>query len=73
MKGCIIFVDDGLVLFGDVWCFGVNQVIKILFSDDVILGGKVVKGGEYVVFVKLIVKSWEIMFFLYEGGNWGSY
>lgn len=73
MKGRTIFSDDGLVPFGDVWRFGANQATKISFGDDVTVGGKAVKGGEYAVLAKPTAKSWEIMFFPYEGGNWGSY
>ncbi len=72
-KGRTIFAEDGLVPFGDVWRFGANQATKISFGDDVTVGGKAVKGGEYAVLAKPTAKSWEIMFFPYEGGNWGSY
>ncbi len=73
MKGRTIFSADGLVPHNDVWRFGANQATKISFSDDVKVGGKVVKGGDYAVLAKPSAKSWEVMFFPYEGGNWGSY
>lgn len=73
MKGRTIFAADGLVPFGDVWRFGANSATKISFSDDVKVGGKAVKGGAYAVLAKPTASSWEIMFFPYEGGNWGSY
>lgn len=73
MKGRTIFAADGLVPFGDVWRLGANQATKISFSDDVKVGGKAVKGGDYAVLAKPTAQSWEIMFFPYEGGNWGSY
>lgn len=73
MKGCIIFVVDGFVLFGKVWCIGVNFVIKIIIGQDVKMGGVEVVVGSYVVFIKLIVKEWIFMLYLYESGSWGSY
>lgn len=73
VKGCIVFGEDGLVFYGKVWCFGVNVVIKFVFDKDVVVGGQEMEVGEYVVFCKLMVKEWMLMFYLYEFGSWGSY
>lgn len=73
VKGRTIFTADGLVPHGEIWRLGANQATKISFSDDVKVGGKVVKGGDYALLSKPNEKSWEIMFFPYETGNWGSY
>lgn len=73
VKGRTIFTADGLVPHGEVWRLGANQATKISFSDDVKVGGKAIKGGDYAVLAKPTASSWEIMFFPYEGGNWASY
>jgi hypothetical protein len=73
VKGRTIFTADGLVPHGEIWRLGANQATKISFSDDVKVGGKAIKGGDYALLSKPNEKSWEIMFFPYETGNWGSY
>lgn len=73
MKGRTIFAADGLVPFGDIWRFGANSATKISFSDDVKVGGKALKGGDYAILTKPGAKSWEIMFYPYEAGDFGTY
>jgi len=73
MKGRTIFAADGLVPFGEVWRTGANQATKITFGGDVMVGGEAVKGGSYAVLTKPMADKWEVMFFPYETGNWGSY
>ncbi len=73
VKGRTIFTADGLVPHGEVWRLGANQATKVSFSDDVKVGGKAIKGGEYALLAKPTASSWEIMFFPYEGGDWTSY
>ncbi|MEM9525812.1 MAG: DUF2911 domain-containing protein [Bacteroidota bacterium] len=73
VKGRTIFAADGLVTYGEVWRTGANQATKVTFGDDVMLDGKEVKGGSYAVLSKPMADKWEIMFFPYETGNWGSY
>ncbi|PHN07262.1 DUF2911 domain-containing protein [Flavilitoribacter nigricans] len=68
-----IFAADGLVPFGEIWRTGANSATKITFSDDVKVGEKDLKAGAYAILSKPNAASWEVMFFPYEGGNWGSY
>ena len=72
-KGRAIFAADGLVPYGKVWRTGANQVTKVSFSDAVKVDGKDVPAGDYAVLTKPAADQWEVMFFSYEGGNWGSY
>ncbi|PHI19624.1 dihydrolipoamide dehydrogenase [Lewinellaceae bacterium SD302] len=73
MKGRTIFAEDGLVPFGQIWRTGANQATKITFGNDVMVAGAEVKGGSYAVLTKPMKDEWEVMFYPYETGNWGSY
>jgi hypothetical protein len=64
-----IFGD--LVPFGKVWRTGANSATRIKFSDDVMIGGKPVKAGEYAIFTIPNEKEWEII--INRGSaNWGT-
>ncbi|MTB50516.1 DUF2911 domain-containing protein [Lewinella sp. W8] len=73
VKGRKIFALNGLVPFGQVWRTGANQATKITFGGDVMIGGEEVPAGSYAVLSKPFTTEWEVMFFPYETGNWGSY
>lgn len=68
-----IFAADGLVPYGEVWRTGANNATKISFSDDVKVGDAELKAGAYAILSKPTAASWQVMFFPYETGNWGSY
>ncbi len=72
-NGRTIFAADGLVPFGKVWRTGANAVTKVTFSGDVMVEGKDLKGGSYAILTKPGASSWDIHFYDYESGNWGSY
>ncbi len=71
MKGRAIFGD--LVPFDKVWRLGANQITKFTFSEDVTVEGKALKAGSYGVLAKPGMKSWDVHFYDYDTGNWGSY
>lgn len=73
MKGRKIFAADGLVPFGEVWRTGANQVTKLTFGGDVMVGGGELKAGSYAILTKPGATSWEVMLFPYETGSWNSY
>jgi hypothetical protein len=73
VKGRKIFAADGLVPFGEVWRTGANQATKITFGGAVMIGGEEVAAGSYAVLSKPSATEWEVMFFPYESGSWGSY
>lgn len=73
VKDRTIFAADGLVPFGEIWRLGANAATKVTFSDDVKVDGKELKAGSYALLTKPSANSWEIMFYPYESGNWGSY
>jgi len=70
-KGRDIF--GGLVPYDEVWRLGANAATKITFSEDVMLGGKEVKGGAYAILAKPGKSSWAFMLYPYNSGNFGSY
>jgi len=71
VKGRTIFGD--LVPFNKVWRTGANRATKISFSDDVTVEGKSLAAGSYAILTKPGVRNWDVHFYNYEGGSWGSY
>ena len=69
MRGRTIFGD--LVPYGKMWRTGANKNTTISFSDDVTIGGKVVKAGSYAIFTTPNKKSWEVVFYA-DTENWGT-
>jgi tetratricopeptide (TPR) repeat protein len=69
IKGRKIFGD--LVPFGKVWRTGANSATRIKFSDDVTIGGQVLKAGEYAIYTVPGEKEWEVI--INKGSvNWGT-
>jgi len=69
MKGRKIFGD--LVPYGKVWRTGANSATRIKFSDDVTIGGKELKAGEYAIYTVPGENEWE--FIINKGSaNWGT-
>ncbi len=73
VKGRTIFAEDGLVPYGKVWRFGANAATKFEFDEDVVVAGEEMEAGEYAVLCKPTAEEWELMFYPYESGSWGSY
>ncbi|MEO6346589.1 MAG: DUF2911 domain-containing protein [Aquaticitalea sp.] len=69
MRGRAIFGD--LVPYGQVWRLGANANTKITFSDDVMVGGKTLKAGEYALYATPNEKTWDVMFYS-DATNWGN-
>ncbi|BFP42872.1 DUF2911 domain-containing protein [Flavobacteriaceae bacterium GF1] len=69
MRGRTIFGD--LVPYGQLWRTGANKNTTISFSDDVKIGGKDVKAGEYAIFTKPGEAVWEVIFYT-DTENWGT-
>lgn len=71
VKGRTIYGE--LIPYGEVWRAGANEATKISFDQDVKIGGKKLKAGEYAFFV--IPKAegnWEIIFNS-QADQWGAY
>ena len=72
-KGRTIFGADGIVPFDEIWRTGANQATKITFSDAVTVEGKELAAGSYAILTKPGAASWDVHFYAFETGNWGSY
>jgi tetratricopeptide (TPR) repeat protein len=59
MKGRKIFGD--LVPFGKVWRTGANQATTVNFTEDVTIGGKLVKAGKYGLITIPEKKNWTVI------------
>ena len=69
MKGRKIFGD--LVPWNKVWRTGANNATRLKFNDDVMIGGKALKAGEYALYTVPGDKEWEII--INKGSaNWGT-
>ncbi len=71
VKGRAIFGD--LVPYGNIWRTGANSATKISFSQDVSIEGKELKAGSYAILTTPGKTTWDVSFYPYESGNWGSY
>lgn len=61
MKGCKIFGE--LLKYGEFWRLGVNEIILIIFYEDVMIGGIEVKRGIYGIMVNVNEKEWEFVIY----------
>ena len=68
MRGRTIFGD--LVPYGKKWRTGANSNTKITFSDDVKIGGKELKKGEYAIYTVPNEGEWDVIFYS-DASNWG--
>jgi len=69
MKGRKFFGD--LVPWNKVWRTGANNATRLKFTDDVMIGGKALKAGEYALYTVPGDKEWEII--INKGSaNWGT-
>lgn len=68
MKGRVVFGD--LAPLGKLWRTGANAATKVIFGEDVKVGGVPVKAGTYVLYTIPNKDEWEII--LNKGlNNWG--
>ncbi|UJH67102.1 DUF2911 domain-containing protein [Allomuricauda sp. SCSIO 65647] len=69
MKGRTIF--GNLVPYDKLWRTGANKNTTVSFSDDVTIGGKELKAGNYAIFTKPGETVWEVIFYS-DAENWGT-
>ncbi len=69
MRGRKIFGD--VVPYNAVWRTGANSATRIKLGEDVTMGGKELKAGEYAIYTIPGQTEWEII--INKGiGNWGN-
>lgn len=61
-----------LIPYGEVWRTGANSATEIVFSKDVIIGGKTLKAGRYALFTIPQKDKWKVIF-NNKLGQWGHY
>jgi hypothetical protein len=59
-----------LVPFGRLWRTGANANTLITFSNDVVIGGKTLKAGQYALYSQPKADSWDVIFYT-DTNNWG--
>ncbi len=69
MRGRKVFGD--LVPYGKIWRTGANSATRIKFNDDVMIGGKPLKAGEYALYTIPNENEWDVV--INKGSeNWGT-
>ncbi|WP_299433282.1 DUF2911 domain-containing protein [uncultured Aquimarina sp.] len=69
----IIFGENGIIPYNELWRTGANAATKITFSDDITIFETPIKKGSYAILTKPGKSNWEIYFYTYTSGNWNSY
>ncbi|MEO1652282.1 MAG: DUF2911 domain-containing protein, partial [Bacteroidota bacterium] len=69
-KGREIF--GNLVPFGEIWRTGANEATEFTTTQDLKIGGEILKAGTYTVFTVPGEKNWEVIFNS-TLGQWGAY
>jgi tetratricopeptide (TPR) repeat protein len=70
LRGRKVFGE--LVPYGKVWRTGANSATKIKLGEDVKIGGKPVKAGEYAIYTIPGTWEWEVIINK-ASGSWGAY
>ncbi|AXT57570.1 DUF2911 domain-containing protein [Aquimarina sp. AD1] len=69
----IIFGENGIIPFGELWRTGANAATKISFSDDLTISGIALKKGSYTILTKPNESNWQVYLYTYKSGNWTNY
>ncbi|WP_108803290.1 DUF2911 domain-containing protein [Aquimarina sp. Aq107] len=69
----IIFGENGIIPFGELWRTGANAATKISFNDDITISGTILKKGTYTILTKPEKSNWQVYFYSYKSGNWNTY
>ena len=62
-----------LVPYDMVWRTGANQATKISFDNDITVEGTALKAGDYALFTKPGMSSWEVHFYEHTTTSSGGY
>jgi tetratricopeptide (TPR) repeat protein len=69
MRGRVIFGD--VVAYNAVWRTGANAATKLKLGEEVVIGGQIIKPGEYALYTIPGKDEWEVI--INKGtGNWGT-
>lgn len=73
VRGRVIFGENGLLPYGEVWRTGANAANKFTFSEAVSVGGKMLKKGSYSILCTPGKRHWTVRWYPYSSGNWATY
>ncbi|NCI45996.1 DUF2911 domain-containing protein [Sediminibacterium soli] len=63
IRGRVVFKENSeLAPLGKLWRFGANAATRISFTDPVMVGGKLLDTGSYVLYAKPGKEYWDIIF-----------
>lgn len=71
-KDRLIFTENGLVPYGEVWRTGANEATQIQITADVVVAGEFLPKGDYSLFSIPGDNSWTIIFNK-ELNQWGAF
>ena len=74
-KGRMVFggaSSQSMEKYGKVWRTGANEATEVTFTNDVMVGGKMVKAGTYTLFTIPGEKEWSVILNS-TLGQWGAY
>jgi hypothetical protein len=66
----VIFADDGLVPYGEVWRTGANEATTFSVSDDVMIEGESLPAGTYALYTIPGEDTWTLVLNS-EADQWG--
>ena len=69
----VIFGENGIIPFGELWRTGANATTKITFSEDLTIQNTLIKKGSYAILTKPNSEYWSVNLYTYQSGNWSSY
>jgi len=66
-------IFGALVPYDMVWRTGANQATKISFNEDITVDGTALKAGDYALFTKPGMTTWEVHFYEHTTTSSGGY
>ncbi|WP_299894331.1 DUF2911 domain-containing protein [uncultured Aquimarina sp.] len=69
----VIFGENGIIPFGELWRTGANAATKVTFSEDLTIQNTEVKKGSYAILTKPNSEYWDVNLYIYQSGNWSTY
>lgn len=66
----VLFANEGLAPFGEVWRTGANESTVVTFSDDVFVEGELIEAGVYSIYSIPGENEWTII--INDKLSWGT-
>jgi len=72
-RGRKIVGNDGILQKDETWRTGANSATKISIDKDLTISGQYLSKGTYALLSVPNEREWELLFYVYDSGNWQSY